>query len=57
MNKIEFSILITTKNRLEDLKITLQKIADLKNRDIVEVMLYDDASTDGTFEFIKENDL
>ena len=49
MNKIEFSILITTKNRLEDLKITLQKIADLKNRDIVEVMLYDDASNDVTF--------
>ena len=40
MNKIEFSILITTKNRLEDLKITLQKIIDIKNRDIVEVMLY-----------------
>lgn len=55
MNKIEFSLLITTKNRLEDLKITLQKIAGIIDRDDVEVMLYDDASTDGTFEFIKEN--
>ena len=55
MNKIKFSILITTKNRLEDLKITLQKIAGIIDRDDVEVLLYDDASTDGTFQFIKED--
>ena len=52
---IKFSILITTKNRLEDLKITLQKIAHLLEREDVECAIYDDASTDNTAEFLKEN--
>lgn len=50
-----FSILITTKNRLEDLKVTLQKISHLLEREDVECMIYDDASTDATVAFLKEN--
>lgn len=52
---IKFSILITTKNRLEDLQLTLQKIAHLLERDDVECVIYDDASTDGTYNYISEN--
>jgi glycosyltransferase involved in cell wall biosynthesis len=52
---IKFSILITTKNRLDDLQITLQKIAHLLNREDVECTIYDDASTDNTSEFLQEN--
>lgn len=51
---IKYSILITTKNRLEDLQLTLQKIAHLLNREDVECTIYDDASTDTTSEFLKE---
>ena len=49
-----FSILITTKNRLEDLKLTLLKITSLLNREDVECIICDDGSTDGTFEFIEK---
>ena len=52
---IKFSILITTKNRLEDLQLTLQKIAHLLQREDVECVIYDDASTDGTYNYISEN--
>lgn len=52
---MRFSILITTKNRLEDLKYTLHKIRDLVDRDDVEVLIYDDASTDNTYEYLKRN--
>lgn len=52
---IKFSILITTKNRLEDLKLTLQKISYLLLRNDVECIIYDDASTDNTSVFLKEN--
>jgi len=50
-----FSILITTKNRLKDLKFTLKKINHLVERDDVECIICDDGSTDDTYEFIKEN--
>ncbi|MFI2743782.1 glycosyltransferase family 2 protein [Zhouia sp. PK063] len=53
--EIKFSILITTKNRLEELKLTLQKIAYLLERSDVECLIYDDASEDGTFAYIKTN--
>lgn len=53
--KVQFSILITTKNRLEDLKITLQKLELLLSNEKVECMICDDASTDGTFEYIKSH--
>lgn len=52
---IKFSILITTKNRLEDLQLTLQKIAHLLQREDVECIVYDDGSTDNTNKFLEEN--
>lgn len=53
--EIKFSILISTKNRLEELQYTLQKIAHLIERDDVECLLYDDASSDDTVNFLKTN--
>lgn len=50
-----FSILITTKNRLTDLAFTLDKIKYLLKADGVECVVFDDGSTDGTREFVKEN--
>ncbi|MFY0714764.1 glycosyltransferase [Seonamhaeicola sp. NFXS20] len=47
-----FSILITTKNRLTDLKITLSSIAHLLKQEHVECIICDDGSTDGTSNFI-----
>jgi glycosyltransferase involved in cell wall biosynthesis len=52
---IKFSILITTKNRLDDLQLTLQKLSHLLEREDVECIIYDDASTDTTSEFLQEN--
>ena len=51
----DFSILITTKNRLSDLKITLNQLACFIENDTIEFIICDDGSTDGTHEFIKEN--
>ncbi len=50
-----FSILITTKNRLEALKITLQKIVHLIERDDLECIICNDGSLDETSKFINEN--
>ncbi len=50
-----FSILISTKNRLIDLVFTLDKINHLLQQDTVECVVFDDGSTDGTFEFVKQN--
>lgn len=52
---ITFSILITTKNRFEDIKITLQRISHLLYREDVECWVYDDGSTDGTADYILKN--
>jgi glycosyltransferase involved in cell wall biosynthesis len=52
MKTKKFSILITTKNRLEELKYTLQEIEYLLNRKDVECIICDDGSTDGTSSFI-----
>ncbi|OCB70591.1 glycosyl transferase [Flavobacterium piscis] len=49
-----FSIVITTKNRKDDLAITLHKIRYLLKREDVACIICDDGSTDGTFSFIKE---
>ena len=54
MNK-KISILITTKNRIADLQVTLSNLAKLINDEAVECMVYDDGSTDGTAQFIQEN--
>jgi glycosyltransferase involved in cell wall biosynthesis len=54
MAKITFSILITTKNRLTDLAFTLQKINYLLIQDTVECVVFDDGSTDGTYEYVQE---
>jgi glycosyltransferase involved in cell wall biosynthesis len=53
VNNIKFSILITTKNRIGDLKITLQEIDYLLIRNDLECFIFDDGSIDGTLEFIK----
>jgi glycosyltransferase involved in cell wall biosynthesis len=50
----KFSILITTKNRLTDLAFTLDKIKYLLKEDGVECVVFDDGSTDGTYEYLKD---
>ncbi|MCF8321931.1 MAG: glycosyltransferase [Flavobacterium sp.] len=50
-----FSILITTKNRKSDLAFTLEKINYLIQKDTVECVVFDDGSTDGTYEYVNEN--
>ncbi|PKG51711.1 glycosyltransferase family 2 protein [Olleya sp. 1-3] len=55
MNTSKFSILITTKNRLEDLKFTLNLISYLLEKDNVECIVCDDGSNDGTSEYLEEN--
>jgi GT2 family glycosyltransferase len=52
-NQSTFSILITTKNRLTDLAFTLNKIKYLLKEDVVVCVVFDDGSTDGTFEYVK----
>lgn len=51
---IKFSIAITTKNRIDDLKYTLQSIQNLYCKDDVELLICDDASTDGTQTYLKK---
>lgn len=48
----KFTIVIPTKNRLEDLKITLEKLKFLFERGDIHFLICDDGSTDGTFEYI-----
>jgi glycosyltransferase involved in cell wall biosynthesis len=50
---INFTILITTKNRLTDLKYSLKKL-DFDNSNF-HCIICDDGSSDGTFNFLKEN--
>ena len=50
-----YSILIATKNRLTDLAYTLDKIDYLLQKDTVECMVFDDGSTDGTYEYVAQN--
>ena len=50
-----FSILITTKNRINDLKFTLFKIQHLIDKNDVECVIYDDGSNDGTTNYIIQN--
>lgn len=55
MALIKFSIIITTKNRRDDLAITLENISGLLKREDVECIVWDDGSDDGTFGFISEH--
>ncbi len=52
MKKPLVSVTISTYNRIELLKITLKAILDQTYKNL-EVILIDDCSTDGTFEYIK----
>ncbi len=52
---IKFSIVITTKNRINDLKFTLNSLNSLLEREDVELLIVDDFSSDGTQEFLKES--
>jgi glycosyltransferase involved in cell wall biosynthesis len=55
MKEKMFSILISTKNRCNDLIFTLNKLQDLLIREDVECVVYDDGSDDGTFNYIQNN--
>ena len=55
MNRQKISILITTKNRLEDLVYTLHKIQHLIEKTDVECVIFDDGSSDETTQFITVN--
>lgn len=50
-----FSILISTKNRLAELKITLVKLKSILEDNSVECIICDDGSKDKTSQFIREN--
>ncbi|MDR7208952.1 glycosyltransferase [Flavobacterium piscis] len=50
----EFSILITTKDRKDDLALTLRKSQYLLDREDVKFIICDDGSTDGTDIFIQK---
>lgn len=51
---IRFSILITTKDRKDDLDLTLHKIQHLLNREDVACIICDDGSIDGTSQWVQE---
>ncbi|WP_166963653.1 glycosyltransferase family 2 protein [Yeosuana marina] len=51
----KFSILITTKNRLNDLKTTLNKLACFIEKNNIECIICDDGSSDGTSKFLRDN--
>ncbi len=52
---MNLSILITTNNRIDELKQTLAVNSELFNNEKIEVIIYDDGCTDGTFSYVKEN--
>jgi len=54
-SKATFSILITTKNRLNDLAYTLEKIKHLMERKDVVCIICDDGSSDATSSFLEIN--
>lgn len=53
ISNLVFSVLITTKNRKDDLAFTLSKMSALLQDKTVEFVVFDDGSTDGTYEYIK----
>lgn len=55
MVKQKFTILITTKNRIEDLKRTLFKLKSVLVNPEVTCIICDDGSSDGTSDFLHQN--
>ena len=55
MAKNKFTILITTKDRINELKFTLEKLSVLMNRDDVACIICDDGSSDNTTQYLEEN--
>lgn len=53
MNNCKCTILITTKNRLQELVLTLNKINDLLQLPDLHCIICDDGSSDGTSQYIK----
>lgn len=53
ISNLVFSVLITTKNRKDDLAFTLSKMNSLLQDKTVEFVIIDDGSTDGTYEYIR----
>lgn len=53
ISNLVFSVLITTKNRKDDLAFTLKKMNSLLQDKTVEFVIFDDGSTDGTYEYIR----
>lgn len=52
MSVVKASLLISTKNRCDDLLLTLEKVKHLIQEDLT-CVVYDDGSTDGTYEKVK----
>jgi len=50
----KFALHIATKNRIKDLKITLFRMVHIIDNSQLEIVIFDDGSTDGTFEIIKK---
>lgn len=53
---IKFSIVITTKNRISELQKTIASLSSIIARKDVELLVCDDASTDGTDMFLNKQD-
>lgn len=53
MKDPNFSILITTKNRLSDLKVTLNQLSSFIDNNAIEFIICDDGSSDGTSDYIE----
>jgi glycosyltransferase involved in cell wall biosynthesis len=52
---MKIAILISTKNRKNELALTLNKINYFLVVEEAKIVIFDDGSTDGTFKYIKEN--
>jgi len=49
---MKFSILITTKNRISDLKVSLNSFQSINDSEDLEFIVCDDGSTDGTSTYV-----